>query len=425
MGRTAIKELEPEIIAALKKDLNKSEFEAFGSEVGFIYDELSHSLKHVREWMRARPVSTPLMHQPSTSRIYLQPKGTVLIISPWNYPFQLLIAPLIGSISAGNTAVLKPSELSPATSEVVTRLIEKTFSPEFCAVVGGAVSETTALLKERFDHIFFTGSIPVGKIVMRAAAEHLTPVTLELGGKSPCIVDKDTDLAITARRIAWGKFFNAGQTCIAPDYLLVPKALKRDLIQGIRQELVNFFGEKPAESPDYARIITPRHFDRLVGMLGEGEVVVGGQHDKGSLFIAPTVVDNVKLEHKLMEDEIFGPILPVLEYDTLDDAIAMVKKRPNPLACYVFTNKAETERRVIDEIPFGGGCVNNALIHIANPNLPFGGVGQSGIGAYHGIDSFETFSHRKSVVKSSFLMDVKLKYPPYRNRVGLIRKLMR
>lgn len=423
--RAAIKEMEPEILQALKKDLNKSEFEAYGSEIGFVYEEIGHTLKHVREWMRARSVATPLLHQPSTSKIYLQPKGTVLIISPWNYPFQLLLAPLVGSISAGNTAILKPSELSTATAEVVTKLIEKTFSPEYCAVVGGGVPETTALLKERFDHIFFTGSIPVGKVVMRAAAEHLTPVTLELGGKSPCIVDKDTDLGVTARRIVWGKFFNAGQTCIAPDYLLAPKSLKRDLIQGIRAELVNFFGEKPEGSPDYARIITPRHFDRLVAMMGEGEVVIGGQHDKASLYIAPTVIDNVRFEHKVMEDEIFGPILPVIEYETLDEAIALVKKRPNPLACYVFTNKAATEERVIDEISFGGGCVNNALVHIANPNLPFGGVGQSGMGAYHGIDSFETFSHRKAVVKSSFMMDVKIKYPPYKNRVGLIRKLIR
>jgi aldehyde dehydrogenase (NAD+) len=423
--KAGIKELEAEILAALKQDLNKSDFEGYTSEVGFVYEELAHTLKNLRDWMRPRSVATPLLHQPSTSRIYLQPKGTVLIIGPWNYPFQLLIAPLIASIAAGNTAILKPSEFSTATAAVVVKLIERTFSPEFCAVVGGGVEETTALLEERFDHIFFTGSIPVGKIVMRAAAEHLTPVTLELGGKSPCIVDRDTDLGVTARRIAWGKFYNAGQTCIAPDYVLAPKDLKRGLIQGIKQELVNFFGEQPKDSPDYGRIISPRHFDRLVGLLGEGEIVTGGQHDKASLYIAPTVIDNVRLDHQIMADEIFGPILPVLEYDTLDEAIQLVRQRPNPLACYVFTNKAKTEERVIEELSFGGGCVNNALIHFANPNLPFGGVGESGMGAYHGYDGFETFSHRKAVVKSSFLMDVKLKYPPYKNRLGLIRKLMR
>ncbi len=423
--RASIKEMEPEILAALKKDLNKSDFEGYTSEVGFVYEELNHTLKHMQRWMRPKAVGTPMLYQPSQSKIYMQPKGTVLIIGPWNYPFQLLLAPLVGSIAAGNTAVVKPSEIAVATAEVVTKLIGKTFSPDYCGVVDGGVAETTALLKERFDHIFFTGSIPVGKIVMRAAAEHLTPVTLELGGKSPCLVDKDTDLAVTARRIAWGKFFNAGQTCIAPDYLLAPKSLKRDLLQAIKKEVQTFFGDDPAASPDYGRIVTPRHFDRLVGMLGKGEVVTGGQHDREKLYIAPTVVDGVGIDHKLMEDEIFGPILPVLEYETLDEALAIIKQRPTPLACYVFTNRKGFEERVINEVSFGGGCINNALVHIANPNLPFGGVGTSGMGAYHGQDSFDVFSHKKAVVKSSFMMDVKLKYPPYGNRLSLIRKFMR
>lgn len=423
--KDAVKAMEPEIMGALKKDLNKSEFEAYTSEVGFLYEEIGHTIKHLRDWAKPRKVPTPLLHQPSQSFVYSQPLGDVLIIGPWNYPFMLLLSPLVGSIAAGNCAVLKPSEISAHTGEIVARLVERTFSPEFCAVVGGGVPETTALLAERFDHIFFTGSIPVGRIVMRAAAEHLTPVTLELGGKSPCIVDKDTDLAVTARRIVWGKFYNAGQTCVAPDYLLVQKSIKKDLIGAMKGCLTEFFGDDPAASADYGRIISPRHWDRLMGMVS-GNVAAGGKGDRSSLYLAPTILDDATMEDKAMEDEIFGPLLPVLSYDTLDDAIRTVARRPNPLACYVFTSRPETERRVIEEIPFGGGCVNNALIHLANPNIPFGGVGQSGMGAYHGKDSFDTFSHRKSVVKSSFMMDVKLKYPPYtKDRLGLIRKFMR
>jgi aldehyde dehydrogenase (NAD+) len=422
--KAAIKEMESELLSALKQDLNKSEFEGYTSEIGFVYEEINHTLKHLRTWAQPRPVATPLLHQPAASRIYPQPKGVVLVIGPWNYPMQLVLAPLVGAISAGNCVVLKPSELTAASSTAIARLVERTFSPEFCAVVGGGVSEAQSLLAERFDHIFFTGSIPVGRIVMRAAAEHLTPVTLELGGKSPCLVDKDVDIAVTCRRIAWGKFYNAGQTCVAPDYLLAPKGLKRELLQGLKAEIRAFFGERPKESPDYARIVNHRHFDRLAGLIG-GDVVAGGEMERESLYIAPTILDGVRLEDKVMEEEIFGPILPVLEYEKLDDALAVIKQRPNPLACYVFTNDPATEERVIAEVPFGGGCVNNALIHLANPNLPFGGIGESGMGQYHGQDSFETFSHRKSVVRSSFLMDVKLKYPPYKGRVGLIRRLMR
>lgn len=414
--KAAVKELEPEILAALEKDLGKSEFEAFTSEVGFVLDEISHTLRHIRDWARSRRVPTPLLHAPSESRVQPAPKGVVLIIGPWNYPFMLLISPLIGAIAAGNCAVLKPSELAPATRAVTSKLVEKTFSPEFCAVVEGAVPETSALLRERFDHIFFTGSTAVGRIVMRAAAEQLTSVTLELGGKSPCIVDADIDVAVAARRIVWGKFYNAGQTCVAPDYLLVQRGVKQDLLAAMQGAITEFYGDDPQKSPDFARIINERHYERLMGLLGEGpgQVVAGGKGDRASRYIAPTIVDGVTLKSKLMEDEIFGPILPVLAYDTLDEALAVARERPHPLACYVFTRNPKVERRVLDEVAFGGGCVNNALIHLANPNLPFGGVGTSGMGAYHGQDSFDTFSHRKAIVKTPFRMDLKLKYPPYR-----------
>ena len=421
--RQAIESLEGEITAALRRDLGKSDFEAYTSEVGIVYEELSLVAANLPTWSRPQHVSTPLAYQPSFSTVHPQPRGVVLIIAPWNYPFQLLFAPLIGAIAAGNCIVLKPSELSPATTAVMSKLIERTFSPEYCALIEGGVSETTALLEEQFDHIFFTGSIPVGKIVMRAAAEHLTSVTLELGGKSPCIVDADTNLKVTARRIVWGKFFNCGQTCVAPDYLLVPRQIKRELLALMKQSVQEFFGANPQESPDYGHIINERHFDRLLSLIS-GEVVLGGTHDRSKLYIAPTVIDQVKMEDKVMEDEIFGPILPVLEYDTLDDAFAMVRQRPNPLACYVFSHRRETEERVINELSFGGGCVNNALIHVGNPHLPFGGIGASGMGNYHGQHSFLTFSHQKSITKTPFMLDLPLKYPPYKNKVKLARKII-
>ena len=421
--RQAIESLEGEITAALRRDLGKSDFESYTSEVGIVYEELGLVAANLPTWSRPQHVSTPLAYQPSFSTVYPQPRGVVLIIAPWNYPFQLLFAPLIGAIAAGNCIVLKPSELAPATTAVMAKLIERTFSPEYCALIEGGVSETTALLEEQFDHIFFTGSIPVGKIVMRAAAEHLTSVTLELGGKSPCIVDADTNLKVTARRIVWGKFFNCGQTCVAPDYLLVPRQIKRELLALIKQSVQEFYGANPQESPDYGHIINERHFDRLLSLIS-GEVVIGGTHDRSKLYIAPTVIDQVKMEDKVMEDEIFGPILPVLEYDTLDDAFALVRQRPNPLACYVFSNRRETEERVLNELSFGGGCVNNALIHVGNPHLPFGGIGASGMGNYHGQHSFLTFSHQKAITKTPFMLDLPLKYPPYKNKVKLARKII-
>jgi len=418
-----IKALEADILAALRLDLGKSGFEAYGTEVGFIYEEINHALVHIHEWMQPRSVPTPLIYQPALSKIYPQPKGVVLLIGPWNYPFQLLIAPLIGAIAAGNCALLKPSEMAPRTAAVLEQLIKQVYSPEFCTVITGGVPETTLLLKEPYDHIFFTGSIPIGKVVMRAAAEHLTPVTLELGGKSPCFVDKDIDVNVTARRIVWGKFTNAGQTCVAPDYLLVDRAIKNELVAAMKLQLAALYGADPMGSPDYGRIINLHHFDRLMALRG-GTVVCGGQSDRSRLYIAPTLIDDVKLGDSIMAEEIFGPLLPMLTFDTLAGALDIARQRPNPLACYAFTKRSAFADRIVEDLPFGGGCINNALIHLGVPGLPFGGTGSSGMGSSHGEHSFQAFSHMKSILKSPFMFDLPLKYPPYRKRLRLMRLLM-
>lgn len=423
--KAAIQRYESEIMAALKQDLGKPDLEAYAGEVGFVYAELSHVLKELKTWMRPQRVSTPLTLQPGKSFVISEPLGKVLIISPWNYPFQLLIAPLIGALAAGNCAVLKPSELAPHTAQVVERLIGEIFAREYVAVVQGGVEASEALLARKWDHIFFTGSSSVGRIVARAAAEHLTPVTLELGGKSPCIVDRDTDLDVTARRVAWGKFFNAGQTCVAPDYLLVDAAVKEPLLERLIRQIGEFFGPDPAQSEDYARIISPRHFDRLVGLLAEGRLVIGGQHDRATRYIAPTIMDEPPLTAPVMQEEIFGPILPVLTYRTLDEAIHLVRQFPKPLALYLFSNSEATQQRILSELSFGGGCINNTLMHLSNPHLPFGGVGESGMGAYHGKFSFETFSHRKSIVQSSQGLDPKVVYQPYKGKLKLVRMLLK
>jgi aldehyde dehydrogenase (NAD+) len=342
----------------------------------------------------------------------------------WNYPFQLLFAPLVGAISAGSCAVLKPSELAPHTSRVMAELITETFEPAFVAAVEGGVETSQRLLAEKWDHIFFTGGSAIGRVVMEAAAKHLTPVTLELGGKSPCLVDEDTDLDLTARRIVWGKFFNAGQTCVAPDYLLVPPSLKEALLERMRRETERFFGADPAKSSDYGRIINDRHFNRLRALLPEGHNVLGGSADPSTRYIAPTIKTGISLEAKIMQEEIFGPILPVIEAKGLDEMIRIVNDRPKPLALYFFSKNRDRQKRVCAETSFGGGCINDTLVHLSNPHLPFGGVGESGMGGYHGWYSFEAFSHRKSVVHKSFLIDPPVRYPPYQKRIGLLRRLL-
>jgi aldehyde dehydrogenase (NAD+) len=354
-----------------------------------------------------------------------EPLGVVLVIAPWNYPVQLLLSPLIGAIAAGNCAVLKPSEVTPTVSRLLATLVPRYLDPACVALVEGGVDETTALLRERFDHVFYTGNGAVAKVVMRAAAEHLTPVTLELGGKSPCIVDRNVDLEIAARRIVWGKFLNAGQTCIAPDYVLVHESRESELLDAMKRTLRAFYGDDPKKSPDYGRVVNERHHRRLAVLLKDGEVVAGGEADEATRFIAPTILRNVAPDAPIMQVEIFGPILPVLRVASIDEAVAFVNARPKPLALYVFTRDAQVEEDVIARTTSGGACVNAPLWHIANPELPFGGVGPSGMGSYHGRDSFETFSHRKSVVTKSTRVDPKMAYPPYSKlKTAILKRLM-
>lgn len=419
-----IRRKEGAILAALKSDLNKSETEAFVAEMVFCLDEIAFTLKSLDAWMRPRKVPTPIVQAIGSSRIHSEPLGEVLIIGPWNYPFQLLICPLVGALSAGNCAMVKPSELAPATSRVTAELLREIFPENYVAVVEGGVEASTELLAERFDHIFFTGGTAVGKVVMAAAAKHLTPVTLELGGKSPCLVDKEADADVSARRITWGKFFNAGQTCVAPDYLLLPRGTKDSFLALMKKNLETFFGPDKIQSPDLGRIITERHYARLKSFLSDGKVYAGGTFDDKQRFLAPTILTDVKWDDRVMQEEIFGPILPVLEYDTLDEAIQKINARPKPLAFYFFSSNAANQSRVVREIPFGGGCINDTLTHLSNPRLPFGGVGESGMGAYHGQYSFDTFSHRKSVFKKTFFPDPQLRYPPYAGKLRWLRKLM-
>jgi aldehyde dehydrogenase (NAD+) len=416
---------EPRILEALASDLSKPRFEAFASETGFIASELSHALAHLEEWMEPVRVGTPLTFFPASSSIRYEPMGVSLIIAPWNYPFQLVLAPLIAALAAGNCAIVKPSEWAAATSALLSELIAGTFAPELVSIATGGGDVAEALLKQRFDLIFFTGSAATGKLVARAAAEHLTPVTLELGGKNPAIVDERVNLKVTARRLTWGKFFNAGQTCIAPDYVLVPVGLKDDLVSRIQSNVVRFFGDAPQSSADFARIVNHRHFDRILGYLDQGRIVVGGDSDRAQRYIAPTLVDELPPGAKALSEEIFGPVLPIVSYESLDEAIAFTQRHPDPLAVYVFSKNRDTQERILAEVPFGGGAINDALIQFSNPELPFGGRGPSGVGSYHGRFGFERFSHRKSIVEGSTLFDPPLRYPPYSGKLRWLRKLVR
>ncbi len=423
--KTTIQKYEAELLQALQRDLHKSAFEGYTSEIGFVYSEINDAIKNLRRWMKPQRVKTPWLHWPSRSKIHAQPKGVVLIIAPWNYPVQLLFSPLVGAIAAGNCVMLKPSEAASATEKVIAKTIAEAFPQKYCAVVTGDASVAQELLGLKFDHIFFTGSTIIGQQVLRAAAEHLTPVTLELGGKSPCIVDATANIDLSARRIAWGKFYNAGQSCVAPDYLLVHRQIKDQLVEKLKHTIENFFGPQTQNSPDYGRIISRRHFDRLTELLKNQSILVGGHNDAETLYIAPTIIDCQHMDNPLMREEIFGPILPILTYNSRDEIPALIAQRPTPLACYIFTSEQNFAARIIREVKFGGGCVNNTLIHVANQHLPFGGVGYSGMGAYHGKASFDVFSHRQSIVYTPWMFDLWLKYPPYRGRLKLIRKLLR
>lgn len=412
------------ITQALKADLNKSEFETYATEISSI-NEISYAIKNVKKWSKPKKADVPLDFFAYSAKIYPEPLGVVLIISPWNYPFGLIISPLVGAIAAGNCAIIKPSELAPHTSSLVAELISKYFPSEYIAVAEGGVETSQELLAQKFDHIFFTGGTAIGKIVMEAAAKQLTPVTLELGGKSPCIVDTDINLEHTARRITWGKFINSGQTCIAPDYLLVNQNIKQDLIAALQKTLKEFYGDNPAQSPDYGRIISHKHFERLTKFINNGKIIVGGETNAEEKYIAPTILDNVALTDPVMQEEIFGPILPVIEYTDIKDAIALINSQPKPLALYLFTQNQTLQQRILQETSSGGVCINDTIMHVGISSLPFGGVGDSGIGSYHGKAGFDTFSHYKSVLKNSFWIDLNWRYAPYKDKLGFLKKIIK
>lgn len=420
-----IKEKENVISEALKNDLGKSSFESYVSEIGFILEDLGHTLKHIDQWCKIKKVRTPLTLFPGKSFISPEPYGVVLLISPWNYPFQLCLSPFIGAIAAGNRVVVKPSEFAPQTAHVIKGILTSIFAPDEVQVVEGGVEETQVLLKQKFDYIFFTGSTPVGKIMMKAAAEHLTPVTLELGGKSPLVIEDSANLDVTAKRCAWGKFINAGQTCVAPDFVLVPKHLQDKFIERLQHHVKAFYGENPESSPDYPRIVNEKHFDRLKDLIDIDKVAFGGQMNREQKYLAPTVIKNVQWTDTIMEDEIFGPILPVIPYEDLDQAIEKMLELSKPLALYVFSESISKSREIMSKIPFGGGCINDTIVHLANPNLPFGGVGTSGIGSYHGQKSFDTFTHYKSVYQQGTAVDIPLRYPPYEGKLNWLKLIIR
>ncbi|WP_088012033.1 aldehyde dehydrogenase [Gottfriedia acidiceleris] len=420
-----ISENEKLILEAVHKDLNKSVFEGFFGDIALILNEISYVKKHLRKWMKPSNVRTPITHFGSSCKTYREPFGVNLIISPWNYPFQLTFIPLIGAISGGNTAIIKPSELTSNSSALISRIIKETFPREFIACVEGGVEESVALLNEKFDHIFFTGSVQVGKIVMQSASEHLTPVTLELGGKSPTIVDSSANLKLAARRIAWGKFFNAGQTCIAPDYVYVHESIEEKFLGAIKEEIERLYTKNPLTYSDYTHIVNNRNFVRLKKMLEGPKVFHGGKTDENTLAIEPTILTNVSLNHAVMQEEVFGPILPVLPFKSIDFVINEINKNPKPLALYLFTEDKSIKERIIGDVPYGGGCVNDTIFHITTPHLPFGGVGQSGHGSYHGIHSFKCFTHEKSVLTQTTKFDLSVRYHTSKGALTIIRKLFK
>jgi aldehyde dehydrogenase (NAD+) len=423
--RKMVVEQQDKIFAAMQKDLGRCDMESWTAELGGVISEVDHSVKHLKKWMKPRKVSTPIVAQPGKSYILPEPLGTILIIGAWNYPLLLVLSPLVAAVSAGNCALIKPSELSANMSALMAELIPKYLDNEAFAVIEGAVDETTELLKHPFDHIIYTGGEVVGKIVMRAAAEYLTPVTLELGGKSPCIVDSSTDLNVTAARIVWSKWMNAGQTCVAPDYVLVEEAFATQLVDAIKNKLSEFYGEDAATSQDYGRIVSERHLTRIVSYLDGQNVVFGGKHDIANKYIEPTIVLNPADDSPLMQEEIFGPILPIVTVKNMTEAIQFVNQRAKPLALYFFGKNTSLEQQVLTSTSAGMVCINDGFMFAANPNLPFGGVGNSGTGAYHGQIGFDNFSHLKTVMKRSFWFDVPLRYPPFTDtKFKLLKKLI-
>ena len=423
--KESIKEKEEKIIEALGKDLGKSSFEAYTSEVGFVLESLNYTIKHMRKWAKTQTVRRPIFMPISKSYIKYQPHGTVLIIGPFNYPFQLIMEPLIGAIAAGNTCILKPSDKTPNTVEIIKEIIGEIFKKDHVDVVTGNREAVSELIHSDFDYIFFTGSVPVGKIIMEAASKNLTPVTLELGGKSPTIVHKDADIMKAASRIVWGKFYNSGQTCIAPDYIYVHKEVKDKFLQNIKNEITSFYGENPLNSPDYGKIINLKEFNRLSNIIDENKLYFGGEKNEEKLKISPTILTDITWDDNVMKREIFGPILPILTYTNINDVLKIIKDKPRPLALYLFTEDKYLQEKIEDQIPFGGGCINDTISHVSSPNLPFGGTGNSGIGSYHGKESFITFSHKKSMMKKSTRFDIRYIYPPYKGKLKFIKKIMK
>lgn len=420
-----LKENEKQLIDAAWKDLHKSEFETYATELGLVYGEIKVAIHKVRKWSKPKRVMTNLANLPAGSFIHSEPYGVTLIIGSWNYPYLLTLGPLIGAMAAGNTIILKPSELTSNCSAVLAWLLNEAFEPGYFQVIEGGIPETQELLRENFDYIFFTGSTRVGKIIYKAAAENLTPVTLELGGKSPCIIDKDANLKIAAKRIVWGKFINAGQVCIAPDYLLVHKDVKDELLGYLKKYILQFFGDNPNQSPDFVRIVNASNFERLKGLIEPEKVYHGGDLDEKALFISPTILDNVSWDDAVMEEEIFGPILPVLTFEDFMDTVQLLKKKAKPLALYYFGNNRGKQNLIKRDLSFGGGAINDVVMQITNSSLPFGGVGHSGIGNYHGKHGFDTFSHKKSILKQTTLFDIPLKYPPYKSGIlKIVKKIL-
>ena len=410
----AVSGSEKEIHDALRKDLGKGGFESYMCETGLVLEEISYMLKHVRRFAGEKRVRTPLAQFHSRSYKKPSPYGVTLIMSPWNYPFMLTLSPLVDALAAGNTAVVKPSAYSPNTSEVIRQILAKCFEPQYVSVVTGGRAENTCLLHEHFDYIFFTGSQSVGKEVMRSAADHLTPVTLELGGKSPCIVDQTANIKLAARRIVFGKYLNCGQTCVAPDYIYCHRSVRDRLIKEIQKQIRKQFGKKPLDNKDYGKIINEKHFDRILGLIDKEKVVFGGNCDRDALRIEPTVMDNVTFSDAVMQEEIFGPVMPILTFDSLDEVIRNVNAMPHPLALYLFTSSKAAAKRVTARCGFGGGCINDTIIHLATTEMGFGGFGESGMGSYHGKTGFDTFTHYKSIVDKKTWLDLPMRYQPYR-----------
>ncbi len=423
--KNRILECQDEISAALKADLNKNSFEAYATETGIVLHEISYAVKRLKGWAKPVRVKAPLMHFPSSARVYSEPYGIALIMSPWNYPFQLAMTPLIGAIAAGNCAVVKPSDYSKNTSGVISKIIGSVFPPEYITVLTGGREVNKSLLDNKFDYIFFTGSVAVGHTVMESAAKFLTPLTLELGGKSPCIIDSTAKIDLAAKRIVFGKFINAGQTCVAPDYIYVHRSVREQFLMSAVKYIESFFGGDALGNDSFPKIINNKHFERICSLINKDKLFYGGKADSSACKIAPAILDNVDWSDAVMQEEIFGPVMPVLVYDSLDEVIGIIKKQAKPLALYLFTSDKDTERRILTGLSYGGGCINDTIIHVASPDMPFGGVGDSGMGGYHGKASFDTFSHKKSIMRKSSFVDINLRYPPYDKGDSLVKRIMK